>query len=119
MFEHCWLILLRGRMLRGVGGLYRLQLVSHRVLRYGSGLAHLALLVGSAGLVRRGGFYRVALAAQLAGLGLAAAGRLRVPVPGAGLALYYVLVTEATVVALVRTVRTGVPPVWEKAEGTR
>jgi cellulose synthase/poly-beta-1,6-N-acetylglucosamine synthase-like glycosyltransferase len=119
MFEHCWLILMRGRMLRGVGGLYRLQLVSHRVLRYGSGLAHLALLVGSASLVRRGGFYRAALAAQLAGLGLAAAGRLRAPVPGAGLALYYVFVTEATVVALVRTVRTGVPPVWEKAEGTR
>ena len=59
------------------------------------------------------------LAAQLAGLGLAAAGRLRAPVPGAGLALYYVLVTEATVVALLRTLRGSVPPVWEKAEGTR
>jgi cellulose synthase/poly-beta-1,6-N-acetylglucosamine synthase-like glycosyltransferase len=119
MFEHCWLMLLRGGMLRGVDGLYRLELVSHRVLRYGSGLAHLALLIGSVGLAHRGGVYRTALAAQVAGLGLAAVGRLRAPVPGAGLALYYLLVTEATVVALVRTLRGGVPPVWEKAEGTR
>ena len=109
MFEHCWLMLLRGGMLRGVDSLYRLELVSHRVLRYGSGMAHLALLLGSVGLAHRGGVYRAVLAAQLAGLGLAAAGRLRAPVPGAGLALYYVLVTEATVVALLRTLRGSVP----------
>jgi len=119
MFEHCWLMLLRGGMLRRVDPLYRLELVSHRALRYGSGLAHLALLLGSAGLASRGGVYRAALAAQLAGLGLAAAGRLRAPVPGASLALYYVLVTQATVVALARAWSGSVPPVWEKAEGTR
>ena len=39
MFEHCWLILLRGRMLNDVGPGYFVKLVSHRVLRYGSGLA--------------------------------------------------------------------------------
>jgi hypothetical protein len=119
MFEHCWLILLRGRMLRDVDPLYLLELLSHRALRYGSGIAHLALLAASLGLARRGGVYRTVLAAQVAGLGLAGAGRLRAPVPGASLAYYYLLVTQATVVALVRTVRHGVPAVWEKAEGTR
>jgi cellulose synthase/poly-beta-1,6-N-acetylglucosamine synthase-like glycosyltransferase len=119
MFEHCWLILLQGRMLREVPPLYRAQLVSHRVLRYGSGIAHLALALGSVALAGRGGIYRTALAAQIAGLGLAAAGRLRAPVPGASLAYYYALVTQATLVALVRYLRFGVPAVWEKAEGTR
>jgi glycosyltransferase involved in cell wall biosynthesis len=119
MFEHCWLILVEGRMLRGVDPVYLLELVSHRVLRYGSGLAHLALLLTSIGLARRGGIYRAMLAAQLAGLSLAAAGRLRAPVPGASLAYYYLLVTQATVVSLVHYFRHGVPPTWEKAEGTR
>jgi hypothetical protein len=40
-------------------------------------------------------------------------------VPGAGLALYYFLVTEATVVSLARMLGSGVPAVWDKAEGTR
>lgn len=119
MFEHCWLILLEGRMLRDVPPLYRAQLVSHRVLRYGSGIAHVALALGSVGLAGRGGIYRAALAAQVAGLALVAAGRLRAPVPGASLAYYYALVTQATLVALVRYLRFGVPAVWEKAEGTR
>ena len=119
MFEHCWLMLLRGGMLRGVPALYAAQLVSHRALRYGSGIAHVALAVSSLGLAGRGGVYRAALAAQLAGLGLAAAGRLRAPVPGAALAYYYLLVTQATAVALVRYVRSDVPAVWDKAEGSR
>jgi cellulose synthase/poly-beta-1,6-N-acetylglucosamine synthase-like glycosyltransferase len=119
MFEHCWLILLRGRMLRDLDPVYLGEIVSHRVLRYGSGIAHLALALGSLGLARRGGVYRTALVAQLAALGLAAAGRLRAPVPGAGLAYYYLLVTHATNVALVRYLRFGVPAVWDKAEGTR
>jgi cellulose synthase/poly-beta-1,6-N-acetylglucosamine synthase-like glycosyltransferase len=119
MFEHCWLILLRGRMFRGTPPPYAAQLVSHRALRYGSGVAHLALLLSSFGLAGRGGIYRAVLAAQLAGLGLAAAGRLRAPVPGASLAYYYLLVTGATTVALARYLRFGVPAVWEKAEGTR
>ena len=49
MFEHCWLILLRGRMLEDVDRTYLVELVSHRVLRYGSGLLHLGLLATSAG----------------------------------------------------------------------
>lgn len=119
MFEHCWLILLRGRMLRGVGPLYALELVAHRVLRYGSGLLHLLLLGTSAALVGEGLVYQVALAAQLGLLALAAAGRARLPLPGAAVAYYYVLVTWATVAALFRYARFGVPPVWEKVEGTR
>jgi hypothetical protein len=119
MFEHCWLILLRGRMLRGVGPLYLFELFSHRVLRYLSGLIHLVLLVTSVALVRSGLVYELVLAAQIALFVLAAAGRLRISLPGAAVAYYYVLVTWATVAALFRYVRFGVPPVWEKVEGTR
>jgi glycosyltransferase involved in cell wall biosynthesis len=119
MFEHCWLITLRGRMLRGLDPVYFVQMVSHRLFRYGSGLLHLALLVSSLVLVGQGLVYELALAAQLALLALAAAGKLRLPIPGASLAYYYVLVTWATIVALARYLRMGVPAVWERAEGTR
>src|SRR5919197_1864453 len=111
MFEHCWLIVLRGKMLRRVGPTYLLEVLSHRHLRYASGLLHLVLLGSSLALVRSGLVYQVALAVQLLLL-LAAA-------LGVGIARYYVLVTWATVVSLVRYVRFGVPAVWAKAEGTR
>jgi len=119
MLAQCWLHVLTGRMLRGGGPLYVVQLVSHRLLRYGSGLLHVLLLGTSAALVRHGLVYEVALAAQATWLALALAGRLRVPIPGAGLAYYYLLVTWATVAGLARYLRFGVPVVWEKAEGTR
>jgi cellulose synthase/poly-beta-1,6-N-acetylglucosamine synthase-like glycosyltransferase len=107
MFEHCWLILLRGRMLRGLGAVYGLEIVSHRVLRYASGLLHLVLLGASLALVSRGAVYDVALGLQL-GLVVAA-------VAGVGIARYYVLVTWATVVALWNYLRRGVPAGWEPA----
>ncbi len=119
MFEHCWLILLRGGMLRGVGPVYLFELLSHRVLRYASGILHAILLGTSLALVGSGLVYELVLAAQVALLVLAAAGRLRIPIPGGTVAYYYVLVTWATVAALFRYVRFGVPPVWEKVEGTR
>jgi cellulose synthase/poly-beta-1,6-N-acetylglucosamine synthase-like glycosyltransferase len=119
MFEHCWLILLRGGMLRRVGALYLFELISHRILRYASGILHLVLLGTSIALVRSGLVFELVLAAQIALFVLAAAGRLRIPIPGAAIAYYYVLVTWATVAALFRYVRFGVPPVWEKVEGTR
>jgi hypothetical protein len=119
MFEHCWLITLRGDMLRGLPPLYAVEVVSHRHLRYGSGVLHLVLLAASIVLAPRGGVYRLGLGAQLALLAAAAAGRGGVRVPGAGAAYYYALVTWATVVALVNYLRHGVPAVWEKAEGTR
>jgi cellulose synthase/poly-beta-1,6-N-acetylglucosamine synthase-like glycosyltransferase len=111
MFEHCWLIVLRGKMLRRLGPTYLVEILSHRHLRYASGLLHIVLLVSSIALVRDGLVYDVVLAAQLLLL-LAAA-------VGIGIARYYVLVTWATVVALVRYLRFGVPAVWAKAEGTR
>jgi cellulose synthase/poly-beta-1,6-N-acetylglucosamine synthase-like glycosyltransferase len=111
MFEHCWLIVLRGKMLRRLGPTYLLEILSHRHLRYASGLLHLVLLGSSLALVRDGLVYQLLLAAQLVVL-LAAA-------LGVGIARYYVLVTWATVVSLVRYLRFGVPAVWAKAEGTR
>jgi cellulose synthase/poly-beta-1,6-N-acetylglucosamine synthase-like glycosyltransferase len=111
MFEHCWLIVLRGKMLRGLGPTYLLEVLSHRHLRYASGLLHLILLGSSIALVGEGLIYQVALGVQL-GLLLAAAF-------GVGIARYYVVVTWATVVSLVRYLRFGVPAIWAKAEGTR
>jgi cellulose synthase/poly-beta-1,6-N-acetylglucosamine synthase-like glycosyltransferase len=111
MFEHCWLIVLHGRMLRRQPIGYVAELVSHRHLRYASGLLHLVLLATSIALVTHGWIYDVALAAQLA---LLLAGVL-----GVGIARYYVLVTWATVVALWNYMRRGVPATWAAPEGTR
>jgi cellulose synthase/poly-beta-1,6-N-acetylglucosamine synthase-like glycosyltransferase len=111
MFEHCWLILLRGRMLRRLGLVYGLEIVSHRVLRYASGLLHVLLLASSLALVTHGWIYDAVLAGQAAVL-LAAAG-------GVGIARYYVLVTWATLVALWNYLRRGVPATWAAPEGTR
>src|SRR6185503_3949594 len=47
MFEHCWLIVLRGRMLRRLGPIYGLEIVSHRLLRYASGILHVVMLAAS------------------------------------------------------------------------
>ncbi len=114
-----WGHLLTGRAFRPTRPLYLVQLVSHRVLRYTSGLAHLGLLLSNVALLGRGGVYRRFLALQLAGLGLAAAGKARLPIPGARLAHYYYVVTKATVAGLVRYLRTGTPQTWDKARGTR
>jgi cellulose synthase/poly-beta-1,6-N-acetylglucosamine synthase-like glycosyltransferase len=119
MFEHCWLIVLSGGFFRGGGPVYLLELFSHRLLRYTSGILHLLVFATSVALVRHGLVYELAVAAQLAWLVLALAGRLKVPIPGASLAYYYFLVTWATIVSLVRYLRFGVSAVWEKAPGTR
>jgi cellulose synthase/poly-beta-1,6-N-acetylglucosamine synthase-like glycosyltransferase len=105
MFEHCWLILLRGKMLRRLGVVYGLEIFSHRVLRYTSGLLHVALLVSSIVLLGHGWIYDAVFAVQL--LLFAAA------LVGVGIARYYVLVTWATNVALVNYLRRGVPAGWE------
>jgi glycosyltransferase involved in cell wall biosynthesis len=111
MFEHCWLITLRGRMLRGLPPLYLASMVSHRVLRYGSGILHLVVLGANLALVREGLVYVVALVGH--------AGFLLLAVARPGLPRYYALVTWATVVALRNYLRRGVPPTWQAAEGTR
>ena len=119
MLPWSWRHLFEAGSLRGVPPLYLGQLLSHRVLRYGSGFLHVALLGTSIALVDEGVPYQAALSAQAAFLALAAAGKLRLPVPGAGLAYYYLLMTGATVAALGRYLREGAPLMWEKAEGTR
>jgi cellulose synthase/poly-beta-1,6-N-acetylglucosamine synthase-like glycosyltransferase len=122
MFEHCWLILFRGRMfgLRRLGPVYWAEVVSHRLLRYWSGPLHLVLLVTSALLARQGTWYAVVLGAQLAGLALVGLsmllrGRVRV----LRILHYYLLVTLATVIALAGYLRRGVPATWDKAAGSR
>jgi glycosyltransferase involved in cell wall biosynthesis len=111
--------LLTGRALRPTRPLYFAQLVSHRVLRYSTGILHVALLVSNVLLVARAPFYRIFLVLQLAGLALAGAGKARLPIPGARLAYYYFVVTKATAAALVRYLRSGTPQTWDKAKGTR
>jgi cellulose synthase/poly-beta-1,6-N-acetylglucosamine synthase-like glycosyltransferase len=111
MFEHCWLITLRGSMFRRLPPLYLGEMLSHRLLRYGSGVLHVALLASSVALVTSGPSYAVVLVGQAGLLGAAGA--------GVGIARYYVLVTWATNVALWNYLRRGVPATWEAAEGTR
>ena len=83
-------------------------------------LLHVVLLGLERGAPSAAGpFYRLVLVSQLAGLGLAAAGRARLPIPGARLAYYYYVVTKATAAGLVRYLRTGTPQTWDKAKGTR
>jgi cellulose synthase/poly-beta-1,6-N-acetylglucosamine synthase-like glycosyltransferase len=91
MFEHCWLIVLRGRMLRG-------QPLGYR------GVLHLVWLASTIVLLREGVIYEVALGLQL---GLFAAAAV-----GVGIARYYVLVSWATVVSLWNYLRRGVPATW-------
>jgi cellulose synthase/poly-beta-1,6-N-acetylglucosamine synthase-like glycosyltransferase len=54
MLEHCWLITLRGGMLRRLGPVYTVEIVSHRHLRYASGVLHLIALGTNIVLVRGG-----------------------------------------------------------------
>ena len=111
MFEHCWAIVVEGKMLRRLRPLYFVEIVSHRHLRYGSGLLHVVLLGSTVALLGEGTLYQVALGLQL---GLLAAAAV-----GVGVARYYVLVTWATLESLVNYVRRGVPATWDAAEGTR
>ena len=111
MFEHCWAVVVEGKMLRRLRPLYFVELVSHRHLRYGSGLLHVVLLGSTIALLGEGTLYQVALGLQL---GLLAAAAV-----GVGVARYYVLVTWATLESLVNYVRRGVPATWDAAEGTR
>jgi len=104
MFEHALLIVLRGRMLRGQPPGYFAALVSHRHLRYASGVLHLVLFGASLALIGQGQVYAVFLGLQL--------GLLAAALAGVGIARYYVLITLATVVALWNYLRRGVPATW-------
>lgn len=108
-----------GSMLHRVPPIYALELFSHRLLRYETGVVHIVLLGTSVALIGQGLVFQIALGLQLAWLLFAAFGRLRIRVPGAGIAYYYLLVTVATLVGNYRYLRSGTPTMWEKAEGTR
>jgi cellulose synthase/poly-beta-1,6-N-acetylglucosamine synthase-like glycosyltransferase len=119
MNARSWGHIVTGRMFGRTRPLYFVELLSHRVLRYSSGMLHVVLLVSNLALLGQGLFYRAFFGLQLGGLGLAAAGRARLPLPGARLAYYYFLVTRATTAGLVRYLRSGTPQTWGKAKGTR
>ena len=89
MFEHCWEITLRGSMFRRLPPLYLVELVSHRLLRYGSGILHVVLLATSVALVSDGWAYGDRARRRSSRCSRAAAA-------GLPIARYYVLVTWAT-----------------------
>ncbi len=111
MFEHCWEISLRGSMLRRLPPGYLVAMISHRTLRYASGLLHLVLAGTNVALMTAGPVYALILVGQLTLLAAFAA--------GLSIARYYLYVTWATVQALLNYLRRGVPATWEAPEGTR
>jgi cellulose synthase/poly-beta-1,6-N-acetylglucosamine synthase-like glycosyltransferase len=122
MLTRSWWDTVRGGMLdpRRQGVVYYVELISHRILRYASGLLHVVLLASSAALAPSSLAARVLLAAQAAWLLLAAAGwRWPGRVPLAGLAWYYLVVTVASLASLFRVLRHGPHVTWTPAEGTR
>jgi len=123
MMSHAWAIVLRGGMLspRGYPPLYGLMIASHRVLRYTTPFLHVAALVASAALGARrdgGRGARLALGAQLALLGAAAAGG-RVRARPLLVARYYVLTTASIGAGLWDHLRHGTAAGWAPPEGTR
>src|SRR5262249_8055931 len=90
---------------------------SHRVLRWLVPVFLLVLLGASMALAGRGGFYRLALVAQLAvygsGLIAFALDRARVRVPGAFIPLYFCVVNLAPLLALAWLARGERKVVWE------
>ena len=123
MFGHCWLLVFHGRMfsLLRMGPVYWFEMISHRLLRYASGLLHLLLLVLSVVLAfGTGGVWWLVLLAQLLALAAAAvSSRTRARFTPFALAHYYVLVTTATLIAFWHAMFRGIEPVWERPEGTR
>ena len=97
-------------------------MISHRLLRYGSGVLHLVLLATSIWLaITDGGVYTVVLLLQ----GLLARGA---PSPGPCCAAAsgcwpWPSTTcwsrRPPLISLVEVATRGVPAVWDKAEGTR
>jgi glycosyltransferase involved in cell wall biosynthesis len=120
MMSHAWAIVLRGGLLdpRGYSPLYALMLLSHRLLRYGSPLLHVAAAAATLALLREGPAYRAAALAQMGLLAGAAAGA-RVRLRPLLLARYYVATTAALGAGLYDHLRHGTPAVWDAAEGTR
>jgi cellulose synthase/poly-beta-1,6-N-acetylglucosamine synthase-like glycosyltransferase len=123
MFGHCWLLVFYGRMfsLLRMGPVYWLEMVSHRLLRYASGLLHVVLLLDSILLAFTvGGLWWLILLAQLLVITMALVStKTAARFLPLALAQYYVLVTLATLIAFYHALFKGIEPVWERPEGTR
>ncbi len=123
MFGHCWLLVLHGRMfgLRALGPLYWVEMISHRLLRYASGLLHLALLATSLVLAfSAGGVYAVrARAARRLRALRARVDRAQGPRAPARAAALLPARSRSRRCSRWATSFRGVPAVWERAEGTR
>ncbi len=116
-----WDAMLRWGMLdpRGYGPGYAFEIVSHRLLRYLTPWLHLIALGANIALLGQGAIYAITLAAQVALLLAALAGRF-LPVRLFRVAYYYVTVTASIAVGLWDRLRAGRVPIgWEKVEGTR
>src|SRR5436190_2427564 len=119
MMSHAWPAVLAGGMLdpRGYGGLYAIEIYSHRLLRYSTPMLHVIALAVNVPLAFGSTLYEVTLAAQVAfllaaGFGWLTGGRPRL----LGLPYYYVLVTASLAAGLWDWLRHGTPATWERAE---
>jgi glycosyltransferase involved in cell wall biosynthesis len=122
MLSRSWYDVLRGGMLdpRGLPAGYYVALLSHRLLRYGTGPLHVVLLAAALALAPRDRGARVLSAGHAAWLALALAGRAGAPPRRlSALAWYYLAVTAASLAGLMRMLRTGPQVTWTPVEGTR
>ncbi len=121
MQSRSWHDVLRGGMLdpRGLPPRYVAELLSHRLLRYATGPLHLVVLACALLLAPSSRAARALVAAHVAWLALAEAGRRGTPGRLAALAWYYLVVTAASAAGLVRMLREGPQATWTPVEGTR
>jgi glycosyltransferase involved in cell wall biosynthesis len=114
MLSRAWWELLRGGLLdpRGQPPEFFAALVSHRLLRYSSGVLHLVAFAASAALAPRDRAARALFVGQVLFLALAAAGSRGSRLPLARPAWYYTVVSAASVAGLVRALRRGPDVVW-------
>jgi cellulose synthase/poly-beta-1,6-N-acetylglucosamine synthase-like glycosyltransferase len=120
MMAGAWNTILRTGLLspRGYRPLYAVEIYSHRLLRYATPILHLLAFGTNLALLGEGTVYAVTLAAQLALVAAAVAGRA-LPLRPLLIARYYAAVTIASAVGLWDLLRRGVPRTWESVEGTR
>jgi hypothetical protein len=116
MMSHAWPAVLQGGMLspRGYGLLYGLEILSHRALRYATPFLHVVAFAANVVLLGEGWVYTATLAAQLALLAGAVAGRIVPRARMPALCRYYVLMTASLAAGLWDMLRHGTPVTWER-----
>ena len=120
MMVGLWDILIGERLadLRGYGFAFGFEILSHRLLRYGTPLLHLLLFISNALLLGAGAFYLVFFALQVLVVLAGLLGRW-LPLLPFRIARYYLMTTASIALGLWDRLRRGRPGTWEKAEGTR